>query len=148
MWILRRLKKMGMSRAFMVDVFIKEVRSVLEGAAVPVWNGALTKAQVSAIERVQKTALYIILDKYYVSYEEARTLVGLETLELRREELCLNFARKNLKSSDSLFTKTKSKLNIRNMSAKKQPLVMEYLCQTKRFEKSSLPYLAKLLNAS
>lgn len=31
-WVLRRLKKMRMTKSFMIDVFIKEVRSVLEGA--------------------------------------------------------------------------------------------------------------------
>ena len=40
---------MGMSREFMIDVFIKEVRSVLEGVAVPVWNGALTVYKICSL---------------------------------------------------------------------------------------------------
>ena len=33
----------------------------------------------------------------------ACTITGLEPLDVRREMLCLNFARKNLKSSEPLF---------------------------------------------
>ena len=141
LWILRRLKKMGLSRAFMIDAYIKEVRSTLE-QSVPVWNSGLTKAQIISIERVQKTALYIILDRHYISYEVACALSGLEPLAMRREKLCLNFAKKNLKSNDSLFTRVTKNANTRS----KNNLVMEYKCNTKRFERSSLPYLSKLLN--
>ena len=56
------IEKMGMSVKFMIDVFIKEVRSILE-MAVPLWNGGLNQIQVASIERVQKTALFIIFDK-------------------------------------------------------------------------------------
>ena len=84
---------MGMSTSFLIDVYIKEVRSTLE-QAVPVWNSGLTKEQQTAIERVQKTALFIILDKNYVSYQEACGLVDLESLDIRRKMICLNFARK------------------------------------------------------
>ena len=123
------------------------MRSVLEGA-VQIWNGGLTKMQISAIERVQKTALYIILDKNYVNYEMACTISGLEPLDVRREKLCLSFSKKNLKSNEPLFEKVKQNENIRSKSANKKYLVKEYKCRTARFEKSSLPYLAKLLNSN
>ena len=142
MWILRRLKHMNMSTSFLVDVYTKEVRSTLE-QAVPIWNASLTVQQVRAIERVQKTALYIILDKRYINYESACTLANLEPLDARREGICLNFARKNVKSNDSLFTIVNRRSNMRN----KKLRVKEYKCRTMRFQNSSLPYLAKLLNA-
>ena len=141
LWILRRLKKLNMSKEFMIDVFIKEVRSTLE-QGVAVWSSGLTREQIAAIERVQKTALYIIFDRNYVSYEVACTLSGLEPLEIRREKLCLSFAKKNLKAADSLFTRVVKNVNTR----KKRVLVKEYKCRTRRFERSSLPYLSKLLN--
>ena len=71
---------------------------------MPVWNSGLTCEQVSTIERVQKTALFIILDKNYINYQAACTLVDLEPLDVRREMICLNFARKNVKSNDPLFS--------------------------------------------
>ena len=63
------------------------IRSVLEQSAV-VWH----------IERVQKVALKIILGERYSSYSEALELTGLESLKSRRKKLCLNFAKKCLKS--------------------------------------------------
>ena len=43
-----------------IDVYIKQVRSVME-LAVPVWHSSLTLADKVAIERVQKAALQLIL---------------------------------------------------------------------------------------
>ena len=127
----------------MIDVFIKEIRSILE-QAVPLWNGGLTKVQISTIERVQKTALFVILDKHYTSYEAACSLANLEPLHIRRETLCLKFARKNLKSNNCLF----SKLNMKIDTRRKSQLVKEYKCNTLRYQNSSLPYLARMLNNS
>ena len=36
----------------MFDVYIKEIRSVLE-LAVPVWHSGLTKSQITKIENIQ-----------------------------------------------------------------------------------------------
>ena len=46
------------------------------------------------IERVQKVALHIILGDKYDSYEKAQELTTMETLEKRRNKLCLKFAKK------------------------------------------------------
>ena len=59
LWMLRRLKGLGASEAEMLDVYNKQVRSVLE-LAVPVWQPAITQQEVKQIERVQRCALYII----------------------------------------------------------------------------------------
>ena len=131
-------------QAHIFDVFTKEVRSLLE-LAVPVWHSGLTKHQAAQIERVQKTALSIILGDNYISYNVAFSLLDLETLENRREVLCLNFARKEFKKEEnSLFTKLHNTLDLRTKPKK----VHEYTCRTKRFKKSSLPYLTQLLNNS
>ena len=142
-WILRRLKKIGSSVSFMTDVYIKEIRSLLE-QSVPLWHNALTLTQDAQIERVKKTTLYVILGNSYINYEDACSLSGLDTLKQRRESLCYGFAKKNLKSNDILFTKDNITLNLRRDKQK----VKEYFCNTKRFEKSPLPYLAKLLNSN
>ena len=49
------------------------------------------------IERVQKTALHVMLGGLYQSYGDALDLVGLETLDARRQNLCLKFAKKAVK---------------------------------------------------
>jgi hypothetical protein len=116
----------------------KESRSILE-LAVLVWHSGLTAKQTRDIERVQKTALIIILGTNVMNYEVACTLLGIEPLAYRRETLCLNFAEKDVKKDNSLFNK--SEVNTRNKN-----LVIEPKCNTKRFRNSSIPYLSRLLN--
>ena len=70
LWILRRLKRLGASEIDLLDVYTKHVLSVLE-LAVPVWNPGLTIEEIKQIERVQKTAFYIILGDKYLNYELA-----------------------------------------------------------------------------
>ena len=64
--MLRRLKGLGASEMEMLDVYYKQVRSVLE-LAVPVWQPALTQQEIKQIERVQRCALYIILGEDYLN---------------------------------------------------------------------------------
>ena len=117
-------------------------REEKEELAVPVWHSGLTKQQSAEIERVQKTALRIILGEDFTNYEVACTLFGVEPLEYRRVQLCLNFAKKDLRSERTMFSKTEKLVNTRN----KQVKVKEFNCRTRRYERNSLPYLSKLLN--
>ena len=50
------------------------------------------------MERVQKTALAIIIGRDYSGYKDALKSLNVETLEERRIKLCLNFAKKAAKS--------------------------------------------------
>ena len=97
------------------DVYIKDIHSILE-MAVPVWHSSLTKQQSSDIERIQKVAFRIILDSNYTNYQLACIKFNTETLENRREKLCLKYARKNLKSDHSFLKSsnvtTRQKSNI------------------------------------
>ena len=79
LWIIRRLKKLKMDISTLLDVYTKEVRSLLEHA-VPVWHSGLTKRQSAQIEKVQKTAFRIMLDTNYTNYETACNLLNLEPL--------------------------------------------------------------------
>ena len=88
---------MGLDVFQLFDVYIKEVRSVLE-MAVPVWHSSLTKKQTADIERIQKVAFRLILESQYRSYQSACDKFKTETLHNRRIKLCLKYARKNLKS--------------------------------------------------
>ena len=60
MWTIRRMKIPDMDPLLILDVYVKEVRSVLE-LAVPAWHSGLTIKQSADIERVQRVAVYIIL---------------------------------------------------------------------------------------
>ena len=72
-------------------------RSVLELAA-PAWTPGLTKTEISQLERVQKTACGIILGGKITSYKSALKILNMETLESRREQISLKFAKRALKS--------------------------------------------------
>ena len=97
LWMLRRLRTLGAKTEQLLDVYIKQVRSILE-LAVPAWHGALSQADSLDIERVQKCALHIILGDSYFSYKEALAYVNLAMLAVRREKLCLKFAKKAVKN--------------------------------------------------
>ena len=70
LWILRRLKNLGAQPRYLLDVFIKQIRSILE-FGVPVWQGSVTSQDKVDLERVQKCALNIILGRKYTSYSNA-----------------------------------------------------------------------------
>ena len=145
LWMIKRLQRSGASLDDMIDVYIKQVRSVLE-FGVPVWNGGLTKEEIMDIERVQKSFLHICLGKY-VSYEAAMTEAKLEPLELRRTKLCTSFAVKTVKhpKHKHWFVKTDPDApdTRSNKTEYKTPLF-----RLKRFRKSPIPYLTDLLNSS
>ena len=73
------------------------MRSQLEQSAV-VWSSSLTDQNRADLERVQRSALKVILGSKYESYKKALNTLNLETLEDRREILCLRFAQKCTKN--------------------------------------------------
>ena len=72
-------------------MYFKQIRSIAEFAA-PVWNSALTGLQVAKLERIQKSALHIILGGEYQSYTSALRILGVSKLSERRTNLCLKGA--------------------------------------------------------
>ena len=61
---------------------------------MPAWQGNISQADKANIERVQKSALHIMLGEQYYSYKNALEVLSLETLDNRRNQLCLKFAKK------------------------------------------------------
>ena len=80
----------------MLDVYYKQVRSVLE-LAVPVWQPALTQQGINQIERVQRCALYIILGEDYLNYESDLSTLECTNFDQRRVKLCEHFTKKIIK---------------------------------------------------
>ena len=121
---------------------MKQIRSVAEYAA-PVWNSSLTGEQISSIERLQKTALHIILGEGYISYTHALKLTGIDKLSDRRTKICIKFAKRALKHTKfSNWFKHNPKRNLRI----KQPKFCPVVSRTERFQKSPIAYLTNLLN--
>ena len=111
---------------------------------MPVWNSSITKLENADIERVQKVALHVILGMNYTTYPLALEKLELETLESRREKLCMKFA---LKSSKHIKHKNWYKLNEKTTTTRQtQPKYCPVYSTTARFENSPISYLTKLLN--
>ena len=62
LWILRRLSFLGASQTDLLDIYTKQIRSILE-YAVPAWHGSTSQADKCDIERVLISACHIILGK-------------------------------------------------------------------------------------
>jgi hypothetical protein len=78
--------------------YILQIRCLLE-TACPVWNGSIIEADITKLERVQKSAFRIILFPNYISYNDALNKLNMSSLEERRFNICLSFAKKLEKSS-------------------------------------------------
>ena len=69
----------------------------------------------------------------------------LYKLNIRRENICLNFAKKCLKN-EKVKHFFKENKNLHRMSKKSKPFFKERFSKTKRFEESAIPYMTRLLN--
>ena len=143
LWCLRRLKRLGGNTADLIDVYFKQVRSLLEHA-VPVWHPGLIGEDRLRIERVQKSALSIILGEKYRSYRSALKQLSMETLFSRRRRLCKKFARKSLKNPKfAKWFKPKTKSTNTRQKTKR---FYEVVSRTERFRKSPISFLTDILN--
>ena len=146
MWILRRMKVLDVEPTIICDVYIKEIRTLVE-LAVPAWHSGLTKKQSADIERIQKVAVYIILSDSNTglngfTYDMALVVLELEPLDVRREKLRLSFARKTVKSRHSnMFVQNGSQHYTRE-----KPSYYEPMARTQRYYNSPLNYLTRMLN--
>ena len=142
-WILKRLKNLGATQEQLIDIYTKQIRSILELAA-PVWQSSLTQVNRSHIERVQRAALQVILGNKYTSYSSACQKANLPTLEERRVKLCKKFAQKAVRN-----TKHQKwfRVNIKPKNTRmSQPHFCPVIARTSRFDKSPISYLTNLLN--
>ena len=131
-------------------MYFKQCRSVLE-LAVPVWTAGLSKKDNVLLERVQKTALVIVLGKAYSGYKNALEYLNVKTLKERRNDLCLNFAKKKAAKSEKCqhwFLKSAAVPTVNTRSDKPKNNYKEVPTRTDRYKDSPLPFLTKLLNSN
>ena len=144
LWMIRRLQNHGANLEDLVDIYIKQVRSILE-FGVPVWNSGLTKEESSDIERVQKAFFHIALGDGYRNYTVALKQGNLDTLENRRTKLCSTFATRSSKHpKHKEWFVPNQPLGPGTRSQK--PDYKVPLSRLSRFKKSPIPYLTNLLN--
>ena len=151
LWMIRRLKGLGANQAELLDIYQKQVRSILE-LAVPVWQPMITKQERRQIERIQRCAFHIILGQEYESYNNALEILQSESLEERREKICKNFANKSVrhlkyKSWFNPKIKVAESKNTRQKQNQGNKKFHPVVFRTERYKKSPLPYLTELLNS-
>ena len=144
MEILRKAASFGASKDEKREIYILYVRSTLEQSCV-IWGSRLTTENKIDLERVQKAAVRIILNKSYESYNEALIKANLETLDKRREKLYLNFAKKSTQNdkTDKFFPIKKNK---HKMTKRKNEKFIVNYARTERLKTSSIPHMQRLLN--
>ena len=112
---------------------------MLEQSCV-VWHFDITEEEISDLKRVQKVACKIILKDKYLSYNQALYDLKLYPLHLRREKICLRFAKKCVKHD-----KTKPLFPLNQNERNKEKFQVQF-ARTSRLMKSSIPQLQRLLN--
>ena len=139
LWFLRRLKLLGGKTSTLLDIYKLFCRPVLEYGS-PVWSGAISKKNKQQIERVQKNAFRIIFGYTNKSYESLLEDRNEISLDKRRDQLALKFAKGCLKSEkfNSWFP---TGIQTRNGTHFYEPE-----SKTKRLKNSAIPYMTRLLN--
>ena len=144
LWMVRRLKNLGLKTSSLVKVYTSQIRSLLEFGAVT-WHAMLTKENERSIERVQKTAVSIILGQDYNNYASNLEKLSLQRLNIRQEKLSLTFAKKAAKHPlhSTWFVKNEAQ---KNTQSQKQTF-KQIQARTQRLRNSPIPFMTDLLNS-
>ena len=87
-YFIRLLKRAGISRHDMLQVYYSIIRSVLEYAC-EIWHPGLNKKQTEQLEYIQKRVIRIVFPSE--SYTDVIKVHKIPLLSERREELCQRF---------------------------------------------------------
>ena len=144
MELLRKVASFGTNPEELKNIYILFIRSLLEQSAT-VWHSSLTEQNKSDLERVQKTALRIILGEKYLSYENALSKLDMENLTERRENLCKAFAQKSSKNPKCTNMFPVNDKNHPMITRKTEKFKVQH-ANTGRLQSSSLIYMQNLMN--
>ena len=126
------------------NIYFTFIRSILEKSAV-VWHSSLLKKNRLTLERVQKAAVKIILKNRYTNYEKGLEILNMDSLDERRRQLCIKFA-KNCMKNEKLNGMFKKKKDLHQMKKRYRKEYEERMSKTMRYKRSAIPYLTNLLN--
>ena len=144
MALLRKVASFGTPIDDLKTIYILFIRSILEQSAT-VWHSSLSEENINDLERVQKSAIKVILQDKFKGYKQGLAQLGLEDLSSRRKNLCLDFARKCVKNPKltHMFPKN-PKSHI--MNTRKNEIFEVHHANTGRYQDSAIIYMQKLLN--
>ena len=126
------------------SIYLSHIRVILEQSCA-IWHSTITQENIDDLERVQKNACRIILGNKYIGYDESLKYLNLDKLNVRREKLAVKFGSNCTENPKTI------KLFVPRKKTHKQKIRKEnrfevFKSKTQRIEKSSVPYLQKLLN--
>ena len=144
MELLRKVASFGTSIEELKNIYFLFVRSQLEHSAT-VWHSSLTEENRNNLERVQKSAVKIILGEKYKHYQQALEYLDIETLDERRNSLCLKFA---VKSSNHEKTSQMFPINTKkhDMATRNSEKFKVQFAKTERLKNCSIISMQKALN--
>ena len=112
-----------------------------------VWHSSITREESENLERVQKSAVKIILDEEYSEYTDGLIKLNIETLFERRKSLCKNFPKETVKhwKLKDMFPINE---NIPSLKPRKHEKYKVNMALTERYKTSAIPLMQRLLNES
>ena len=143
MELLRKVASFGTPAEDLKVIYILFIRSSLEQSAT-VWHSSLTEENCSDLERIQKSALKVILQEKFQGYKKGLAQLGLQTLKYRRKQFCLDFAKKCVKS-DKLKHMFPKNIKSCEMITRSEELYKVQHANTERLKKIINHLYAKLI---
>ena len=142
--LLRRVATFNPPLEDLKTIYFLFIRSLLEQSAT-VWHSSLTEENSNDLERVQKSAVRIMLGSNYRGYKKSLNLSQIDTLKDRRDQLCLNFAQKCIKNPKTRHMFPEKEKNHQMLTRNPEKFKVEH-ANTKRFKNSPIIYMQNLLN--
>ncbi|KAI8492652.1 hypothetical protein Bbelb_296930 [Branchiostoma belcheri] len=145
LFLLRHLKRFRLPVSDLVTVYVSYVRPLCEYAC-PVWSPGLTSTQIAQIENIQRRACRIILGKDYSRYSDACSLLGLPSLQQRRQHLILKFGRGLMESPTFRQWLPPTRGETSGRDTRSSYKLNTVTARTERFKNSAIPHIVRLLN--
>ena len=144
MQLLHNVAKFTKETTDLKSIYITYIRPVLEQSSI-VWHSSLTKENCDNLERVQRSAIRLIMGRKNFNYKESLLKLNLTSLEERRTSLCLNFAKRatmNNRTKKMFPLRKEQRTNTRRFTEK----FIVKKARTKIYQQSTIPFLQNLLN--
>jgi hypothetical protein len=138
-WIIRHLKRYGLSESELVKVYTSILRATIEFTSV-VYGTMLTREQSEDLEHAQSQALKIIFG-FNHSYREVLGLAGVERLDERRRKAIEKFAAKSYEGKFRHWFPLNENRKTRNSLKFK-----EENARTDRMRNTPIFYMRRVLN--
>ena len=146
MQLLRKCATFTKDKSELTNIYILFIRSILEQSCV-VWHSSLNKEDSDNLERIQKSAVKVILQEDYSEYTDGLHQLKLESLYNRRMSLCKNFAQETSKHEKLKHMFPKNEIVLTNITRKPERIKVNRAF-TERYKNSAIPQMQRMLNES